>query len=125
MPILAAQISQTGLVDVVPNVAYISTNDTVAQVTTAGYLNTLVQAGYQFTEAMMALVSTKTTPTATPTAVSWFDVSFSGGNWSLVASSSTTTLSNANIFVGNASNVAADVPLSGDATMANTGALTI
>lgn len=36
-----------------------------------------------------------------------------------------TTLSSANIFVGNASNIATGVAMSGDATMANTGALTI
>jgi hypothetical protein len=36
-----------------------------------------------------------------------------------------TTLSNTNIFVGNASNVATGVAMSGDATMANTGAITI
>lgn len=35
------------------------------------------------------------------------------------------TLSSGNIFVGNVSNVATGVPLSGDATMANTGAMTI
>lgn len=34
-------------------------------------------------------------------------------------------LTDAHIFVGNASNVATDVPLSGDATIANTGALTL
>lgn len=37
----------------------------------------------------------------------------------------TTTLTNTHIYVGNASNVPADVAMSGDATMANTGALTI
>lgn len=36
-----------------------------------------------------------------------------------------TTLSNTNIFVGNASNVATGVAMSGDATISNTGALTI
>ncbi len=36
-----------------------------------------------------------------------------------------TTLTSGNIFVGSAGNVATSVPLSGDATMANTGALTI
>jgi hypothetical protein len=35
------------------------------------------------------------------------------------------TLTNAHIFVGNGSNVAADVAMSGDATIANTGALTL
>ena len=35
------------------------------------------------------------------------------------------TLASGNLFVGNVSNVATGVPMSGDATMANTGALTI
>jgi len=37
----------------------------------------------------------------------------------------TTTLANSNILVGNASNLAAAVAMSGDATLANTGALTL
>ncbi len=37
----------------------------------------------------------------------------------------TNTLTSAHLFVGNGSNVATDVAMSGDATMANTGALTI
>lgn len=37
----------------------------------------------------------------------------------------TTSLTNTHIFVGNASNVPTDVAMSGDATIANTGALTI
>lgn len=36
-----------------------------------------------------------------------------------------TTLTNTHILVGNVSNVATDVPLSGDATLGNTGALTL
>lgn len=38
---------------------------------------------------------------------------------------STNTLTNTHIFVGNASNVATDVAMSGDATLANTGAITV
>lgn len=37
----------------------------------------------------------------------------------------TTTLTSAHLFVGNGSNVATDVALSGDATLSNTGALTL
>lgn len=39
--------------------------------------------------------------------------------------SGTTSLTNTHIFVGNVSNVATDVAMSGDATMANTGAVTL
>jgi hypothetical protein len=41
------------------------------------------------------------------------------------ATAATSTLTSANIFVGNGSNVATGVALSGDATIANTGALTL
>ena len=46
------------------------------------------------------------------------------GTFAAVASADV-ALTNTHIFVGNASNVAADVAMSGDATMANTGAVTL
>lgn len=48
-------------------------------------------------------------------------------SWTLVAAPApgTISLTNTHILVGNVSNVAADVALSGDATLANTGAMTI
>jgi hypothetical protein len=48
-----------------------------------------------------------------------------GSNTSWTTSGLTSTLTNTHIFVGNASNIATDVAMSADATMANTGALTI
>lgn len=42
-----------------------------------------------------------------------------------LAAKQSTTLTNTHILVGNASNVATDVALSGDATLANTGAITL
>jgi hypothetical protein len=45
--------------------------------------------------------------------------------WALDASVLGTTLTDSHIFVGNALNIAADVAMSGDATLANTGALTL
>ncbi|MGL1297177.1 hypothetical protein ACSTKD_00395, partial [Vibrio parahaemolyticus] len=41
------------------------------------------------------------------------------------AAALTTTLASTNIFVGNVSNVATAVAMSGDATLSNTGALTV
>lgn len=46
------------------------------------------------------------------------------GTWG-ASSGLSSTLTSAHIFVGNATNVATDVAMSGDATMANTGALTV
>lgn len=49
----------------------------------------------------------------------------SSTDWNTFNNKETATLTNTHIFVGNASNVATDVALSGDATLANTGALTL
>lgn len=89
MPILNIQIGQTGLVGVIPRVVYIYTNDTLAAVTTAGYLNLSVQNGFAFAESDMALVTTKTTPNATTTQVAWLELSHSASTgWSLVPTGS-------------------------------------
>ena len=52
---------------------------------------------------------------------------FASPTWTLVGTSApgTLALTNTHILVGNASNLATDVALSGDATLANTGALTV
>ncbi len=88
MPILNIKIGEVGLTGVVPQVVYINTNDTLAQVTAAGYLNKAVQNGASFSEYDMALVTTKTTPSATSTQVAWLEVSKSGSNWTLVPTGS-------------------------------------
>jgi hypothetical protein len=46
-------------------------------------------------------------------------------DWSTFNSKLTSSLTNANIFVGNASNIATVVAVSGDATVSNTGVLTL
>lgn len=125
MAILNVVTSVTGLVGVNPRVVYIETNDTLATVTTAGYLNAAQANGASFKESDMALVTLKSSPSATSTQVAWLEVSYASGDWSLSAASSTMPLASGHILVGNASGVATDVAMSGDATMANTGALTI
>lgn len=125
MAILNIVTSVTGLVGVTPRVVYIDTNDTLATVTTAGYLNKAQQEGASFKESDMALVTIKSSPSATSVQVAWLEISYSSGDWSLVAAESTSPLASGHIFVGNAAGVATDVAMSGDATMANTGALTI
>lgn len=125
MAILNIVTSVTGLVGVTPRVVYIDTNDTLATVTTAGYLNAAQANGASFKESDMALVTIKSSPSAVAVQVAWLEVSYSSGDWSLVAAQSTTPLASGHILVGNAAGVAKDVAMSGDATMANTGALTI
>lgn len=84
MAILNVNVNQVGQAGVFPALVYILTNDTVAEVTTAGYLNGLVKQNIPLSDADMALVTTKTTPNATSTQVGWYEVSKSGDNWSLV-----------------------------------------
>jgi hypothetical protein len=89
MPILNVVTQQAGLVGVSPKWIYIFTNDTLEEVTTAGYLNKIVQQGnYSFSESDMALVTTKTSPSAASTQVAMLEVSYSAPNWSLVPSGS-------------------------------------
>lgn len=125
MAILNIVTSVTGLVGVTPRIVYIDTNDTLATVTTTGYLNKAQQEGASFKESDMALVTIKSSPSATSVQVAWLEISYSSGDWSLVASSTTLPLATANILVGNAAGVATAVSMSGDATIASSGALTI
>jgi len=83
MAILNIVTSQTGLVGVLPSLAYIDTNDTEAAVLATGYLNKAVEQGYQFSIPCLAAISTRTSPNAVP-AVGWYEIVHSGGNWSVV-----------------------------------------
>jgi hypothetical protein len=85
MPILNQQIDQVGQAGVFPAIIYLLTNDTLAEVTATGYLNGLVRSNLPLSEADVALVTTKTSPNAISTQVGWFDVTKSGENWSLTA----------------------------------------
>lgn len=125
MAILNIDVNAIGQSGVAPKFIFIETNDTLATVTTTGYLNGIVSQNIPLAETDMALVSTKVTPNSKSSQVALFDVAKSGDNWSLVASSGTLTLANGFIFVGNAGGVAAAVAVSGDATLSNAGVLTI
>lgn len=82
--IISIVTSQAGLVGVLPSLAYINTSDTIATVTTAGYLNKEVANGFSFSLPCMAIVATKTSPTAA-SVTGTYNVSFDGTNWSLTA----------------------------------------
>jgi hypothetical protein len=89
MSIDFAQTAFTGLSGVTPNIVFIDTNDTVAKVTTAGYLNGLHQDfNIDLKNGYIALVNTQATP-ASQKVSSWFAISITGtpGNftYSLVA----------------------------------------
>jgi hypothetical protein len=74
-----------GLVGVLPKIIYIETNDTIAQVTATGYLDNAAKQGYQFSEYDMALVSTKTSPSATDPQLALFQISIVPPHTSLVS----------------------------------------
>lgn len=123
-------------------VAFFANNAFAGSISTAGVweiglTGTLTgQMGFSGATSGIAVITAQAaagTPTLMlPNASGTFAVSASG---SLVLNATTgaltcptcgtSTLTNTHIFVGNVSNAATDVAMSGDATMANTGALTI
>lgn len=125
MTILSVNFNNAGQAGQLPQFIYIDTNNTVAEVTAAGFLNKQVVEGLPINESLMAVVTTRTTPSASQVQVNLFNITFSGGNWSLTANSTPLSLPNGQIFVGNAGGVAAPVSVSGAATLSNTGVLTL
>lgn len=124
MTILNAKLDQIGESGVAPKIIRLKTDDTVAEVTATGYLNGLKSQGMPLSEEMMALVETKASPSAA-SKVAWMELSKSGDDWSLVPSETTLPLDDGKIFVGNSSNVATEVDMSGDVAISNAGATTI
>jgi hypothetical protein len=84
MSIISLVTSQVGLVGVLPSVAYINTSNTIAEVTTTGYLNKEVANGASFALPCMAIVATKTSPSAA-SVTGTYNVSHSGEDWTLAA----------------------------------------
>lgn len=125
MGIISVTPVQTGLVGVLPSLSYINTNDTIAEVTTTGYLNKEVANGLQISLPCIAAVATKATPTSAAQ-VGWYQVSHVGENWSLVVGSNEViVLPSAQILVGNASNIATAVAMTGDIGITNAGVTSI
>lgn len=81
-----------------------------------------------YTDGQLLIGNTSTGGISKATLTAGSNVTITNGNGSITIASTgggSSTLTNTHIFVGNGSNVATDVAMSGDATMANTGALTI
>lgn len=83
MAIIAINTSTTGLVGVYPRIVYINTTDTVATVTTAGYLNQEQANGASFRDGDAAVVITRTTPSNPLVSTAMYQVNFVAPNWSL------------------------------------------
>lgn len=84
MAIINIQTSQTGLVGVLPSIAYIYTNSTESQILTTGFLNHEVNnGGISFQLPCVAAVTFSDTPNSAQK-VGWYQVAHVGANWSLV-----------------------------------------
>ena len=93
MPILSVVPNQAGMIDVKPAFTYINTNDTETQVIATGYLNKAVLEGFSLVDGNVAVVTTKTSPSAINSTVGLFNIYHANNNWSLtpILDSSITT----------------------------------
>ena len=112
-----------------PNIVTMVTDDSAAAITTNGYFTSatilaniaaLNNGEFQFLTTDLWLIYTTN-------GVGFYTYNSSTGAFVALTGNAglSSTLSSGNIFVGNVSNVATGVAMSGDATIANTGALTI
>jgi hypothetical protein len=114
-----------------PNIVYIVTSDNLATITTAGYVTAqaanielLNNGEFQWNAAGLDLVCIAYSPSL----VNWFTYDATNATFvalPVTAGTLSQTLLNTHIFVGSAANIATDVAMSGDATIANTGAVTL
>lgn len=93
MAVLSVTTLSPGLVGVYPRLIYIATNDTLATVTTAGYLThyATLNPG-TLRDADMALVITSTTPSSANVESGFLQVNYAAGAWSLTSITSPGTV---------------------------------
>lgn len=85
MPIISSNVNFAGQAGVKPSIIFIETNDTVATVTTTGYLNVLSEQGIPLSNSDIAVVTTRPSPSSSDITASVYSMTFSSGDWSLVA----------------------------------------
>lgn len=130
MSVLDLERINMGQVGIKPGTVKMITSSDLATITTAGFLNGI---GNQIVPPLALAPSDvieclyNYNPTTDVGTFIYLQPSISNGVITLNVAPNPLTagLTNGHIFVGNASNVATDVAMSGDATIANTGALTI
>lgn len=112
-----------------PNIVAMVTDNSAAQITTNGYFTAdAIQADVEaLNNGVFETAVTDLWLIYTSNGVGFYTYNSSTGAFVALTGNAglSSTLSSGNIFVGNASNIATGVAMSGDATMANTGALTI
>ncbi len=82
MAILSFDINVPGMTAESPSLSYFSTTDTVAQVTTPGYLNAFIRDNHGISVADMCLIRTQASASS-PQAVAWYSVSYIAPNYIL------------------------------------------
>lgn len=93
MAVLSVTTMSPGLVGVYPRLVYILTNDTLATVTTTGYLTHYASLNPgQLRDADMALVITATTPSSANVESGFLQVNYASGAWSLTSITSPGTV---------------------------------
>jgi hypothetical protein len=83
MTIQGFNINYAGQSGVFPNMMSIDTNNTLAEVLVPGFLDHIFADNIPLQNGMMALVSTRPTPSSSTVNTSWLSVVFSSGRWSL------------------------------------------
>jgi hypothetical protein len=68
-----------------PKAIFIDTNDTADEVVVAGYLDHIIAQGIPIANWEIALVTTRPTPNSSDITTAWYGITFSNGQWSLVA----------------------------------------
>jgi hypothetical protein len=125
MSIKSFSFQNVGQAGQTPTILYLDTNDTLATVTASGYLNGLVRENVPISTSMIACVKTKTNPNASTSSVGLFDIQNTSGVWSIIPNDGQLTLLNGELYIGNASNIATGVTMTGPVTISNTGVTTI
>lgn len=100
MPILSIFVETTGQAGREPKIIYINTNDPISEVIQPNYLNQTAAQGVSFYETDIALVSTKSSPSAKEAQVNFFDVSRDGKNVSLILKTGGTITGGQNVGAG-------------------------
>lgn len=85
MPILSVDVNAPGMSGVKPKAIFIDTNDTADEVVVSGYLDHIVAQGTPISNSEIALVTTRPSPNSSDITTAWYGITFSNGQWSLVA----------------------------------------
>lgn len=80
MTILSSQINDNiGQGGQIPQFIYLQTDNTVAEVSTAGYLSGIMSQGYIISDLQMAVISTKTSPGARVSSTNLYTIAVTDG----------------------------------------------